>query len=473
MLQDMSEHNNGGNSINKLRTSAYDLSRVDNTFITHSSQFAARKIYDVLVLDARARQSLVTVRSLGSRGFRVAALETCDDAPAFSSRWCRQKAVCSADEGTEEYLTYLEQALDATRARVLITSSDGTIALIRQHRERLEQQVRIALAKEPALGIAINKEQTLEVARRLGLGIPRGITVRDVSEVGMALREIGLPAVVKPTESWVSSEQQRSRVESKLVTTPGEARRAVEELTRFGGTILFQQFLSGRREAVSFFYANGEIYAHFAQWAKRTDPPLGGTSVLRQSISPPPDIGDQAERLVREIELEGYSEVEFRRDSAGKPYLMEINPRLSASVEIAVQAGIDFPYLLYQWASGDRIDMVKSYRVGGWMRYLWGDIAATAASVEQRGRPGVTPPARAILDFCTSFFTPMRYDYLDRKDPLPVWTAIVNRARRGPKFIKKMFSRRTSPALLDAARHMMNAGEQPIRQAREEEATHV
>src|SRR6202023_1089385 len=97
----------------------------------------------------------------------------------------------------------------------------------------------------------------------------------------------------------------------------------------------------------------GQIYARFAQWAKRTDPPLGGTSVLRQSIPIPPDIGDQAERLVIEIELEGYSEVEFRRDNGGIPYLMEINPRLSASVEIAVRSGVDFPYLLYQGQNED------------------------------------------------------------------------------------------------------------------------
>ena len=135
-------------------------------------------------------------------------------------------------------------------------------------------------------------------------------------------------------------EQQGARLVSRLVTTPQEARRAVEELTRLGGTTLFQKFLAGKREAVSFLYAQGKMHARFAQWAKRTEPPLGGQSVLRQSIAVPTDIGEQAERLVREIDLEGYSEVEFRRDSKGIPYLMEINPRLSASVEIAVRSGV-------------------------------------------------------------------------------------------------------------------------------------
>ncbi len=423
-----------------------EVYRESNKATGRNAQFATGHArYDALVLDARLRQSLMTVRSLGSRGLRIAALETCDDAPAFSSRWCQQKLVCPADEGTKDYLRYLEHVLDCTGARVLIPSSDGTIALIRQHREQLEQRVRIALAKEPALGIAINKEQTLEVARRLGLGVPRGVTVREVSEVEAALREIGLPAVVKPTESWVSDEQQGSRIASKLVTTPEEARRAVEELTCFGGIVLFQQFLSGRCEAVGFLYANGQVYARFAQWARRINPPLGGTRVLGQSIALPSDTGEQAERLVREIELEGYSLVEFRRDSAGKPYLMEINPRLNAGVELAVRAGVDFPYLLYRWANGDHIDVVKSYRVGGWMRHLGDDIATTAASMRQRGRPGVTPPARAMLEFCASFFVPMRYDYLDWRDPVPACVATIGWVRDVPKLIRSASSRRNTP----------------------------
>ena len=406
-------------------------------------------LYDALVLDARLRQSLVTLRSLGQRGKRVAALEvsnnveTTSSVPAFSSRWCQQKFVApSYEQNTEAYFTYLEQVLNQTGAQVLITSSDGTLEVLRKYRKQLEPRVRIALAKESALSIAINKDQTLEIAARLGIGVPRGVNVKSVNEVAAAMKEIGLPAVVKPVESWVWGEQKGSRLVCKLVTTLDEARLAVEELTSSGGSTLFQKFLSGRREAVSFLYANGEIYASFAQWAKRTQPPLGGTSVLRQSIVIPADIGDQAERLVREIDLEGYSEVEFRRDGEGHPYLMEINPRLSASVEVAVRAGVDFPYLLYQWANGDRIDHVNKYRVGRWMRYLEGDIITTIQALTQRGRPGVAPPTRALFDFFISFFTPSGYDHVDWRDPLPAWTATVEFGRYIEQWLRRGSLRR-------------------------------
>lgn len=401
------------------------MTQIEHAKHIHPTSPAALNLQpcDVLVLDAGLRQSLVTIRSLGSRGLRVAALEIAHKVPAFSSRWCQQQIICPAEEGTEQYLEYIEQVLDATRARVLITSSDGTVALIRQHRERLEQRVRIALSGEPGMGIAVNKDLTLEVAERLGLAIPRGISLSSVNEVEGAIREVGLPAVIKPVESWVDSTEERARILAQLATTPEEARRAVRELTALGGSVLFQRFLTGRREGVHLLYANGQIYGRFSQWAKRTDPPLGGSSVLRQSIEIPADIGEPSERLIREIGLEGYSEVEYRRDSDGIPYLMEINPRLSASIELAVRSGVDFPYLIYQWASGEPINEVKSYHVGGWMRNLGGDFATTAAAIQERGRPGIPSPMRSIFDFCASFFVPMAYDYFDWRDPKPAWTA--------------------------------------------------
>ena len=93
--------------------------------------------------------------------------------------------------------------MEHTKVRVLIASSDSTIALIRQYRDRLGKHTAIALAQDPALAIAVNKEQTLEIAKQLGLNIPRGVTVSSVSEVTAALNEIGLPAVIKPIESWL------------------------------------------------------------------------------------------------------------------------------------------------------------------------------------------------------------------------------------------------------------------------------
>ncbi|HLH30507.1 MAG TPA: hypothetical protein VKY31_04855, partial [Terriglobia bacterium] len=215
-----------------------------------ASYLPMQEVCEALVLDAQFRQSLVSVRSLGRKHIRVGAVETFDGVPAFSSKWCLQKAVLPAREATPDYFKCLQQVLSATSAKVIIPSSDGTIALIRRHRKTLERRTRVALAKEPALGIAVNKGQTLEIARRLGLLIPRGVDIASVRDVDAAIREVGLPAVVKPEESWMGDEKSGIRFSPQLVTTLHEAQQVVASMTRFGGNLLFQQFLDGRREAV-------------------------------------------------------------------------------------------------------------------------------------------------------------------------------------------------------------------------------
>ena len=294
--------NNHSSLIDDLTTFLPALTPQDGTDATREGTVT----YDALMLDAVQRQALVTIRSLGKHGLRVAALEIANheqlpgSVPAFASRWCGQTfLVPSYHEQVLPYLASLRQILATTQAQVIIPAADGTIALLRQYRQQLEPQVKIALAREPALGIAIDKDQTLALATHLGIAIPRGVDVTSVNDVPAALREVGLPAVVKPSESWVWGEEASSRLICALVTTLDEARRAVEQLTQSGGRAIFQQFLTGRREAVSFLYARGQVYARFAQWAKRTMPPLGGSSVLRQSIAVPDDIGMQSERLIR------------------------------------------------------------------------------------------------------------------------------------------------------------------------------
>lgn len=386
--------------------------------------------FDALILNARLRQSLATVRSLGRRGLRVAAVASAGRAvPTFASRWCAKAFEFPAEEAPDAYLSALDDWLGRFRAPVLITSHDGTIDLLRRHRDRFGPDVRVALAGEAALTVAVDKERTLAAARRLGLHVPREVVVRDAAGLRSALREIGLPAVVKPTESWVHHGTAGEWVGPRLVVDEAEAREAADPVTGSGAAVLYQEFLTGRREAVSFLYAKGEVHARFAQWAQRTRPPLGGESVLRQAIAVPEDIGRQAEALVREIDLEGYCEVEFRRDAAGVPYLMEINPRLSASVEVAIRAGVDFPWLVYQWASAQQVDRVEGYRVGGWMRHLGADIDTTLSAVLARGRPGTPAPGRAVLDFGRSFLRPAGYDYFSWRDPGPAVAATAGFVR--------------------------------------------
>jgi predicted ATP-grasp superfamily ATP-dependent carboligase len=192
-----------------------------------------------------------------------------------------------------------------------------------------------------------------------------------------------------------------------------------------GGGVVLQEWIRGSRESVSLLWSDGRARARFAQVAQRMFPPLGGSSVVRESIPLPRDLTAYAERLVGAMNFEGYAEVEFRRDASGRGVLMEINPRLSASVELAVRAGVDFPRLLYAAANGEHSAEPSAYRTGLRMRWLGGDIRWLRATLAGRGRPEVDAPWRAVVTFAADFLRPARYDYIAPGDLRPAVTATV------------------------------------------------
>jgi predicted ATP-grasp superfamily ATP-dependent carboligase len=380
---------------------------------------------DAAVLDADERQSLVTVRSLGRGGLRVGAFDASLFPPAFSSRWC---SVSGRLPNISNERAYVDAALDMARKfrpRALLVARDSTIEALRPRRAEIERASSLALAPEGALEVAVSKERTLALAHRLGIPVPISVPIRRPDEAREAGGRTGFPAVVKPVQSWVQSPGGGRRLSSVIVVDPDEARLAAEEAMRVGGRVVLQQWLRGSREAVSVFCVDGQVRARFAQVAHRMLPPLGGSSIVRESIPLPPDLTEAAEAFVRAAGLEGYSEVEFRRDMDGSPFLMEVNPRLSASVELAVRAGVDFPMLLYAWATGWPLPSAHKYREGVRMRWLGGDIQWLRQTLEGRGRPDVLPAGQAFRVFARDCFVPYAYDYMTWNDLLPAVSATM------------------------------------------------
>jgi predicted ATP-grasp superfamily ATP-dependent carboligase len=400
---------------------------------------------DVAVLDVKLRQGLVAVQQLARAGMLVGAVECASTTPVptFSSRWCGARAIVPDRETQPDGM--VDALLDLVRqrsVRVIVPVHDGTIEAVNARRAEIERSCAIALGSPRALDAAVDKEKTLKIAADLGLRIPRGVLVDDENDVAAAIAEVGLPAVAKPTRSWVTANGEPHRLSPIAVVSLEESRAAVATLRAMGSGVVFQEWIPGAREAVSFVYAKGIFWGEFAQVARRMVPLLGGNSVARESVPLPDDTADGARRLIAEIGLEGYSEIEFRRDVRGVPVLMEINPRLSASVEVAVRAGIDFPRLVHAWATGSTLEQM-SYRPGVRMRWLGGDIMWVLDNMRFRDRPDAVPVGRAVWAFAHDFTQPSGYDYLARDDLRPAAIATMSAARSAARSITKRLSKRT------------------------------
>src|SRR4051794_10452585 len=318
-------------------------------------------------------------------------------------------------------------AVRETGAEVVTTTIDESIAALVARREELERLTAPALAAPDALAVATSKPRTLAVARTLGLDAPRSTEVSAAEDVPGAVAEVGgYPAVLKPASSWRPLGGGGERVAPIYLADAAAARDAAARYVRPDAPALVQELATGRRETVKLFRTEGRFVARLVMAVCRAWPPLGGSSVMRETIEPPDDVLRDAERLVSEIGLDGYSEVEFRRDARGRPLLMEVNPRLSQSVEVALRAGVDFPAMQLEWARGGRVQPVSRYAVGVRVGWLAGDLRLAAAALRGSGPPPA-PERRPTLAAIARDYTVgrARLEGLDLQDPAPVLGALA------------------------------------------------
>jgi len=160
----------------------------------------------------------------------------------------------------------------------------------------------------------------------------------------------------------------------------------------------------------------------------REKPPSGGVSVLCESAPVDPTACEHATRLLKEIGWRGVAMVEFKQDSrTGTLKLMEINGRFWGSLQLAVDAGVNFPQLAVDIAL-NRAQPVNNYRVGVRSRWFWGDTDAMVSmllrSRQQLNLPRNHPGRwRTLLSYLLFWQPGMRYELERCSDPAPALLA--------------------------------------------------
>ena len=106
------------------------------------------------------------------------------------------------------------------------------------------------------------------------------------------------------------------------------------------------------------------------------------------------------------------------------PYLMEVNGRFWGSLQLAVDAGVDFPRLLADAALGKEVEPVTRYEVGVRTRWWWGEVDHLVACVKDaRSDRGRVAAVKALLaggrDLLTGWGGRTRSEVWARSDPRP------------------------------------------------------
>lgn len=372
----------------------------------------------ILVTDGDQRAALAIVRSLGSAGHEVIVTSPDGHSLAGASRFA------AADIALPHPLSdpngfFEEITAHASRTDVLVPVTEPSLLAVLPRVETLPCTVPFPDAD--TFQRASDKAWVAEAAAAVGLAVPRQLVIESHDVVP------DLP--VAESESWVLKPSRSVTGGLKLSVSYARGGngllKAIGSLAPQAFPLLVQQRVEGPGAGVFLLRWKGRILAAFAHRRIREKPPSGGVSVLRESVRLDPRLLEGATKLLERLDWKGVAMVEFKVDArSGTGYVMEVNGRFWGSLQLAVDAGVDFPRLLVDAALGHDVRPVTDYRVGVRSRWLLGDVDHMLLRLRRSRQalnlpPGAPGRGTVLADFFKTFVQRHRTEVLRLSDPHP------------------------------------------------------
>ena len=295
-------------------------------------------------------QGLGIVRSVGRRGAPVCVIDDEYSISRFSHFTTHAVRVPDLRDETRA----VEAVLDAGRRLglegwVLYPTRDEIVAALSRHRPALAEFFRVPTPGWDSIQWAWDKRNTYRLAGELGIPAPRTWYPRNLDELKAI--DIEPPFAVKPAikehfiyatkaKAWRAgsrAELEQRFSEAASLVAPGEV--MVQELIQGDGR---QQF------AYCAFFKNGQAIGSMVVRRRRQHPPeFGRASTFVETVDLPV-LEDLSQRFLRAINYYGLVELEYKLDPRDQRFkLLDVNARTWGYHTLGVQAGVDFPYLLF------------------------------------------------------------------------------------------------------------------------------
>lgn len=195
-----------------------------------------------------------------------------------------------------------------------------------------------------------NKALSYDLAESLGIPTPRRFLYKEVDELLILLNRLEVKKVVIKLLSGNSAKGVFYADSPEMAYT-----RVRQLITDFGlkpdRFPQVEEVVSGEGWGCSVLYWHGELVADFTHRRLREKISTGGTSTLRESAFHS-GVREAALKIFNYIGWHGLAMCEFKVcPETGKFWFIEVNPRMWGSIPLAINAGVEFPYLAYLCAT--------------------------------------------------------------------------------------------------------------------------
>ena len=304
----------------------------------------------VLITDADYKHTLGAVRALGQKGIYVIAGSSSKRSQSFYSKYCKKRVVYPDPKKEDEFVDFMLNYVKSNKMDVLLPIGYLTTTVLSKHKDEFSPYIKIPIADWDSMKIASDKYRTMELAKNLGVKIPKMFDENDKIEK--------FPVVIKGLKESGRIRYANSFKElSKLKTEES----------------IVQEYIPGNGYGFFALFNKGKVRAIFMHKRVREYPITGGSSTVAESIYDP-ELKALGLKLLESLNWHGVAMVEFKKDFRdGEFKLMEINPKFWGSLDLAIVSGVDFPYLAVKMAMDGDVEPVFEYKTEIKFRWLFPD----------------------------------------------------------------------------------------------------
>ncbi len=384
---------------------------------------------NILLTDGDSRAALAVTRSLGAKGHHIFVGSEQAKSLASSSKYCFESlAYPSPRDDPEDFARFLIEYVGKNKIDVLLPMTDVSLLLVSKHRNSFPTQCLIPISSDEAIHAAADKNNVLELARSVGMSVPGSYNIASHDLIESSINNCGLkyPVVIKPTRSRIRSHSGWIFTHVEYAENHEQLSRKLKALDPLAYPVVLQERVVGTGSGAFYCYNKGVCIAKFAHARIREKPPSGGVSVVRESRRVDSTVDKYSQALLSKLNWHGVAMVELKIDQTdGSAYLMEINGRFWGSLQLAIDAGVDFPNILINMDkmvenSADQ----KPYKVGVRSRWFWGDVDLLLLYLLKSGRSLNLPEnhpgrLRAILSILKPYTQNQTFEILRISDIAP------------------------------------------------------
>lgn len=367
-------------------------------------------------MDGRIQSCLPVLKALRLGGHHVTIAESDPLCVGFFSRYPHRR-IRHRDprKDPQGFLKDLQGHLYNGNYDVLIPILDITAELVSRHKSELARFVRIPLVEYPIFMRARDKSRTMKIAQMHGIPVPKTYFPEEqgIEEI---IAAVDYPVLIKPNIS----------VGARGLTQAKNARELQElypmVLARYGPSSI-QEFIPQtdlQYKAEFMLDRHGNVKACVVYSKIRHFPLEGGVSTLNCTVARD-DIAALGQKLLNAMEWYSYADIDLITDPRdGQIKIMEVNPRITGSVKICFEAGVDFAKQLVQLAMGWEIEPFKEYQNGIYLRHPGLDLVWFLKSNNR---------LKADPNWFWFFGKNLRYDVWSLQDPGPLLAYLVANIR--------------------------------------------